>query len=118
MWIFQKVGDFGLVTDTDGMLGASHTCIDSPGAKGDMSMDARLSINSTQSDIQLTDKVGTQLYMSPEQIAGSKYNQKVDIFALGLILFELLWSLPTQMERVRTLSAVKELRFPKVQKIH
>lgn len=68
-------------------------------------------------DVQLTDKVGTQLYMSHEQVMGSKYNQKIDIFALGLILFELLWSLPTQMERVCTLSKVKQLRFPKVRSL-
>lgn len=70
--------------------------------------------NNSRTDIQLTDRVGTQLYMSHEQVAGSKYNQKVDIFSLGLIFFECLWSLPTQMERVNTLSNVKNLRFPKV----
>ncbi|XP_016664104.1 eukaryotic translation initiation factor 2-alpha kinase 3-like [Acyrthosiphon pisum] len=39
---------------------------------------------------QHTNQVGTQLYMSPEQILGKPYNFKVDIYSLGIILFELL----------------------------
>ncbi|OQR78322.1 eukaryotic translation initiation factor 2-alpha kinase 3-like, partial [Tropilaelaps mercedesae] len=110
-----KVGDFGLVTGTEGMVGITSIPAGTPGAHGDVSTrgEDASDVQSVRFDRQLTDKVGTQLYMSHEQVAGSKYNQKVDIFALGLILFELLWSLPTQMERVRTLSAVKQLRFPK-----
>lgn len=50
-----------------------------------------------------TEQVGTQLYMSPEQLNGLCYNQKVDIFALGLILLELLIPFKTQMQRVNVL---------------
>ena len=35
------------------------------------------------------------------QICGNTYSHKVDIFSLGLILFELLYPFSTQMERVR-----------------
>lgn len=50
-----------------------------------------------------TEQVGTQLYMSPEQLNGLSYNQKVDIFAMGLILLELLIPFKTQMQRVNVL---------------
>jgi len=39
--------------------------------------------------------------MSPEQANGKPYSQKVDLYALGLILFELLCYFSTQMERIR-----------------
>ena len=59
-----------------------------------------------------TDQVGTQLYMSPEQIEGKPYNHKVDIYSLGLIFLELLWPLNTQMEQVTVLSQLKKSKFP------
>eukprot|EP00118_Oscarella_pearsei_P010749 m.67869 g.67869 ORF g.67869 m.67869 type:complete len:155 (+) comp35476_c0_seq5:2204-2668(+) len=46
-----------------------------------------------------TGAVGTKLYMSPEQVAGRPYSEKVDIFSLGVIFFELLIPFATQMER-------------------
>lgn len=42
------------------------------------------------------------------QIHGSNYSHKVDIFSLGLILFELLYPFGTQMERVRVSSPYSE----------
>ncbi|XP_054652998.1 eukaryotic translation initiation factor 2-alpha kinase 3 isoform X2 [Dunckerocampus dactyliophorus] len=59
-----------------------------------------------------TGQVGTKLYMSPEQLSGHSYSHKVDIYSLGLILFELLHPFRTQMERVRTLTEVRALHFP------
>ncbi|KAI1238103.1 hypothetical protein IHE44_0012816 [Lamprotornis superbus] len=46
------------------------------------------------------------------RICGNTYSHKVDIFSLGLILFELLYPFSTQMERVKTLSDVRNLNFP------
>ncbi len=50
--------------------------------------------------------------MSPEQLAKKPYNHKVDIYSLGLILFELLVPFSTQMERVNILTDLRSLRFP------
>uniref|UniRef100_A0A8D0GKF0 non-specific serine/threonine protein kinase n=1 Tax=Sphenodon punctatus TaxID=8508 RepID=A0A8D0GKF0_SPHPU len=91
---FVKVGDFGLVTAMD--QDEEEECVLTP-----MPAYARH-----------TGQVGTKLYMSPEQIYGNTYSHKVDIFSLGLILFELLYPFSTQMERVRTLSDVRNLTFP------
>ncbi|KAG1684920.1 Eukaryotic translation initiation factor 2-alpha kinase [Nymphon striatum] len=91
-----KIGDFGLVTAmTENQIDPSHTPLEQK-----------------NHDQNHTDQVGTQLYMSPEQIARKPYNHQVDIFSLGLILFELLVPFGTAMERVRTMSDVKRHLFP------
>lgn len=56
--------------------------------------------------------VGTHLYMSPEQINGQGYNYKVDIYSLGIILFELLIPFVTEMERITTLINLRKSVFP------
>lgn len=94
-----KVGDFGLVTALTG--GSVVATPSEPTAELLTSESGRL-----------TDQVGTQLYMSPEQIDGLKYNQSVDVFSLGLIFFELLWPFSTQMERIQDLMNAKRLKFP------
>ena len=38
---------------------------------------------------KLSFKVGTPLYLSPEQAVGVVYDEKVDIYAIGLTLLEL-----------------------------
>lgn len=93
-----KVGDFGLVTAMD-----QEEDEDEPSALTPAPLLTRH-----------TGQVGTKLYMSPEQLSGNSYSHKVDIYSLGLILFELLFPFRTQMERVRTLTEVRALRFPEV----
>lgn len=81
-----KLGDFGLVTTTyerylEGQVG--------PGRE--------------QGHRQHTDKVGTDLYMSPERVSGTEYNHKVDIYSLGVIFFELHYPFSTEMERAKVI---------------
>ncbi|CAG0887530.1 unnamed protein product [Cyprideis torosa] len=91
-----KVGDFGLVTPLKDSS-ASPDEIKDP---------------SSNTASLYTDNVGTPSYMSPEQLNGSPYDESVDVYSLGLILFELLVPFKTEMERRQTLRAVRELNFP------
>mmetsp|Transcript_21748 Transcript_21748/g.21465 ORF Transcript_21748/g.21465 Transcript_21748/m.21465 type:complete len:434 (-) Transcript_21748:43-1344(-) len=53
----------------------------------------------TKSSLSL--KVGTPLYLSPEQEDGLFYDEKVDIFSIGLILFELCNKLVTNHQKIQ-----------------
>ncbi|CAG5014687.1 unnamed protein product [Parnassius apollo] len=88
-----KVGDFGLVT-----------------AMGDNSQDGE----ATEINVYArhTYQVGTHLYMSPEQLIGRPYSYKVDIYSLGLVLFELLYPFGTESERVACLLRLRKGCFP------
>lgn len=55
--------------------------------------------------------VGTCTYASPEQLRNNVYDNKADIFSLGIILFELLCAFGTEMERVKN---IKDLRQGKL----
>ncbi|KAJ8248122.1 hypothetical protein GJAV_G00238560 [Gymnothorax javanicus] len=80
-----KIGDFGLVTTIKSKSGRS---------------------------IERTKGVGTTSYMSPEQENQSSYDEKVDIFALGLIFFELLWRIGTGMERAKLWDSLRNGLLP------
>ncbi|XP_043399347.1 interferon-induced, double-stranded RNA-activated protein kinase isoform X3 [Chelonia mydas] len=67
-------------------------------------------VTSMTDDLRTTEK-GTRSYMSPEQ-AGDKYGQEVDIFALGLILFEILWIFSTDAEKFQEWPKIRECVLP------
>ncbi|XP_055297961.1 eukaryotic translation initiation factor 2-alpha kinase isoform X2 [Sitodiplosis mosellana] len=92
-----KIGDFGLVTDMSENLKSITPCGDESGLP---------------SCAKHTQQVGTHLYMSPEQLHGRQYSYKVDIYSLGLILFELLMVFSTEMERIETIKMLRSNRFP------
>ncbi|KAJ2793838.1 hypothetical protein H4R20_006415, partial [Coemansia guatemalensis] len=60
-------------------------------------------------DIRRTSNVGTITYAAPEQLCDrtTEYNEKADIYSLGIIFFELYYPFATAMERV---SVIKDLR--------
>ncbi|XP_076830195.1 interferon-induced, double-stranded RNA-activated protein kinase isoform X6 [Brachyhypopomus gauderio] len=82
-----KVVDFGLVTAADA---------DNDGGP-----------------LERTIRTGTRSYMSPEQINQSSYDSKVDIFALGLIYFELLWHFGTKTEKQKIWANIRSKDLPK-----
>ncbi|XP_015584813.1 eIF-2-alpha kinase GCN2 [Cephus cinctus] len=108
-----KIGDFGLAT-TNILSTLVHTM--------DTDRELQLIEKGTSFDLDelgsLTGQVGTALYVAPElssKAAKAIYNQKVDIYSLGIILFEMCYKpLTTGMERVKVLLNLrsKEIVLP------
>lgn len=120
-----KIGDFGLVTTMLEEGEEQRTPLDSSSSSGSFGE-------------RHTAQVGTELYMSPEQVnhnfyssltnlfplcyyvfvilisqrKGKPYNYKVDIYSLGLILFELLVPFGTEMERIQIMQSLHRQKFP------
>ncbi|XP_050981697.1 interferon-induced, double-stranded RNA-activated protein kinase [Labeo rohita] len=81
-----KVGDFGLVTAAEN--------------------------DNDEQLLERTKRTGTRIYMSPEQANQTSYDRKVDIYALGLIYFELIWNLITVHERKKIWDEIRSRHFP------
>ncbi|XP_004691713.1 PREDICTED: eukaryotic translation initiation factor 2-alpha kinase 1 isoform X1 [Condylura cristata] len=59
-----------------------------------------------------TSRVGTCLYASPEQLEGSEYDAKSDMYSLGVILLELFQPFGTEMERAQVLTGLRNGQIP------
>lgn len=81
-----KVGDFGLVTAAEN--------------------------ENEEQLLERTKRTGTRTYMSPEQMNQTTYDRKVDIYALGLIYFELVWNLGTMHEKEKIWDKLRVRVFP------
>ena len=62
--------------------------------------------------IEHTTGVGTLTYSSPEQRSHQSYDEKTDIYSLGIIFFELLYVFSTKMERARVLQNIRKNVLP------
>lgn len=56
--------------------------------------------------------MGTCLYASPEQLEGSEYDAKSDMYSLGVILLELFQPFGTEMERAHVLTGLRTGQIP------
>ena len=56
--------------------------------------------------------VGTPLYTPPELMRGKPFNEKVDVYSLGIILCELFVPFNTAMERIHVLTELREGSMP------
>ncbi|XP_028830061.1 eukaryotic translation initiation factor 2-alpha kinase 3-like [Denticeps clupeoides] len=79
---------------------------------GDFGLVKNIALNTDESPPEGHESFGTPTYMSPEQKSGGLYGKKADIFALGLIFFELLWTLQTQMEKYTIWTDLRDQMFP------
>ncbi|NXJ08345.1 E2AK1 kinase, partial [Odontophorus gujanensis] len=59
-----------------------------------------------------TSGVGTCLYASPEQLQGSDYDFKSDMYSLGVILLELFQPFGTEMERAKVITDLRNGHIP------
>ncbi|XP_071319626.1 eukaryotic translation initiation factor 2-alpha kinase 1 [Trachinotus anak] len=88
-----RIGDFGL-------------------ACRDIIVDGHKSTTSPNSASSHTTGVGTFVYAAPEQLAGSHYDSKSDMYSIGVLALELFQPFGTEMERVRTLGDLREGKIP------
>ena len=94
-----KIGDFGLAKNVQ---------------KPQESL-GRDSFASAGSSGDLTSAIGTALYVASEIITShGNYNEKVDMYSLGVIFFEMIYPFDTGMERVNVLKKLRsvDVEFP------
>ncbi|KAG2734837.1 hypothetical protein G9P44_002843 [Scheffersomyces stipitis] len=92
-----KVGDFGLAKNSQ--------------FSSIVSTNNQVTSNSKNGDLSTV--VGTLFYTANEVATGS-YDEKVDMYSLGIIFFEMCYPLATGMERARTLNDLRlvSVEFP------
>lgn len=104
-----KIGDFGLATEIFDRKYKSFsfcendldTCSTRKNSENSMSSSLGIEFfSSKHSQLSYhTKNVGTPQYASPEQLVDNYYDNKCDIYSLGLILFEMLHPIKTGMEK-------------------
>lgn len=103
-----KIGDFGLARSMVQPLQSRQQSLEPDSLPSNLAS----SVNtSTVDDEDLTTDIGTSLYSAVEITAANYpkkgYNEKVDIFSLGIIFFEMVWRCDTEMERIQNIRKIR-----------
>lgn len=123
-----KLGDFGLSkrlpsADLESLLNTSPSSL-SESQKLVKDMEAEevedevdeFSAPSAELSLQVMELIrhtqgrGTAMYMAPEVWNGRRYDEKVDVYAAGIVLYELFHCFGTGSERIVALTKLKEER--------
>lgn len=92
-----KLGDFGLAKELGGY-----------DVESKLDSESLINTGKDHGTHGTTGVCGTGFYIAPEIELASQYDEKVDIFSLGIVVFELWNSFDTEMERFVTLRDVRE----------
>ncbi|XP_042562499.1 eukaryotic translation initiation factor 2-alpha kinase 1 isoform X1 [Clupea harengus] len=74
--------------------------------------DQQLPTSSCNAGSTHTTGVGTFVYAAPEQLEGSRYDSKSDMYSVGVIAVELFQPFGTEMERVHRLGELRQGNVP------
>lgn len=86
-----RIGDFGLATSVQ------YSLPKEPNHREDVNK-------------SITSNIGTANYVAPEVLHGASYSSKVDMYSLGVILFEMCYPVGSGMERYIVLSSMREAK--------
>jgi serine/threonine protein kinase len=86
---------------------------------------ALINYDSKKIENNLTGNIGTNVYASPEQLEGSEYDHKTDIYSLGVVLFEMCNNFTTSMEKITGINKLRDSKlkesfideFPRIHKL-
>ncbi|KAI9876385.1 MAG: hypothetical protein M1830_006622 [Pleopsidium flavum] len=113
-YVIPRIGDFGLVADISPPEAPTSQCNGSPIVSlNEIAEPLAGSYKgaATQPLSPLKDRaIGTEFYRPPSKAVSP--DEKLDVFSLGVIAFELLWKFETRMERHAVLANLNKCLLP------
>lgn len=116
-----KIGDFGLATLNDKSVHVCDLAHDEDGACDHGCLSHTTSsleslqlggdVDGQNTKYKHTAGLGTAIYVAPEQKSTNNYNNKADMYSLGIILLELLCPFNTDSEKAKVIEALKKDRI-------